>query len=66
MSQLFACDTCNTVDLDELSTLPLPSPSGKWLCTICFGKPWHNQFPQEQYDPEVHLVVNRPTGIGLG
>jgi hypothetical protein len=30
------------------------------------SQPWHNQFPQEKYDPEKHLVVNRPSGIGLG
>lgn len=66
MSQLFACDGCGTIDSDELTPLPVPCPSGKWLCTSCLGKPWHNQFPKEQYDPEKHFVVNRPSGIGLG
>lgn len=66
MSHLFACDKCETVDLDVLSTLPQPCPSGKWLCTCCMSQPWHNQFPKETYDPEKHLVVNRPSGIGLG
>lgn len=66
MGHLFACDNCDTVDLEDLSTLPQPCPSGKWLCTCCMSQPWHNQFPKEKYDPEKHLVVNRPSGIGLG
>lgn len=63
---LFTCDTCNTVDSDELTPLPNPCPSGKYLCTECLGGTWHNQFPRAVYDPKVDHVVNRPSGIGLG
>lgn len=66
MSHLFACDMCDTVELTELVELPQPTPSGKWLCTCCMGKVWHEKFPKEQYDPEKHFVCNRPNGIGMG
>ena len=67
---LFVCDNCHHVDHLTLAYPDLPTVKGARLlhykCTVCQGRPWHEAFPYRPYDPEYDLVVNRPTGIGLG
>lgn len=57
--QEYACDTCGVIEV-----LSKP-PSPPFQCTCCMGKPWHDLYPKVVYDPEKHLVANRPSGIGL-
>lgn len=70
MNDLFVCDSCQHVDSLSLAYPDNPTAKGaqllRYTCTRCQGKPWHNLFPYKCYDPEKDLVVNRPTGIGLG
>jgi len=59
---LIACDKCSTLDLVELSK----EIDGKWYCSQCrpHGR-WHDLFPKETFNPSLHRVVNRPSGVGL-
>lgn len=67
MSLLFVCARCNCVDSLELAYFGvLPQQPEQQVCTKCATGQWHDQFPQEPYNPDTDLVINRPTGIGLG
>ena len=56
----YACDKCGTIVALE------SPPASPFQCDCCQGKPWTEPYPQEKYDPDQHLVENRPSGIGLG
>lgn len=56
----YACDQCGVIELLA------QSPASPFKCTCCLGKPWHNRYPKEVYDPAKHQVENRTSGIGLG
>lgn len=67
---LFCCDTCGCVD-----ALPLAYPGGSpktttpaasLQCTKCLTGKWHEHFEQEKYRPDFDVVINRPSGVGLG
>lgn len=66
--QQFVCDACNCIDLVELAFpdgLPIEEP--EHLCSLCQPDgTWHELFPRVVYDPDRDMVVNRPTGLGLG
>lgn len=62
---LFACECCGTVDSIQLT----PSNGDGFKCAPCRGQPWHNMFPQEQYDLLRHrglLNKNDPSFEDLG
>ena len=65
---LFVCEDCGTVDNVDLaySKSERKVHQGRWICTSCQGKPWHDQFPMAPYDSTNDHVLNRPDGIGLG
>ena len=62
---LFVCENCNRVDSVELAYPAAAELPAAPTCTQCRGA-WHGQFPLRLYDPDNDVVVNRPTGIGLG
>ena len=67
MQDLFVCVKCECVDSIGLAYFGvLPQKPQNQLCTFCSTGKWHDQFPRAPYNPETDLVVNRPTGIGLG
>lgn len=69
---LFVCDTCNHVDAVDLAynDKPMPQPTEnkgvKLECTKCQTGVWHEFFPYELYKDGFDVVVNRPSGFGLG
>lgn len=69
---LFACDECGCVDALQFAYPDGPPKADKetgtvkWVCTRCKTGEWHDLFPLETYRPQFDLVVNRPTGIGMG
>lgn len=69
-NDLFVCDSCDHVDRLSLAYPDHPTLNGvqllRYSCTKCQGKPWHGYFEYQRYSPGYDLVVNRPTGIGLG
>lgn len=66
LSFSFVCTCCNSVDDVEVAFhAPLPAAPEAQLCTRCQYGQWHELFPQEQYDPDKHNVINRPTGLSL-
>ena len=79
MNDLYVCDNCGCVDCLSLNlAAPAVTPGAKFLCSECLpvgvaqggfapgtGK-WHGRYPKRAYDPTMDLVVNRPTGLGLG
>lgn len=64
----FVCAYCDTVDALEACPHNTAIPAhGDWMCICCVDKPWHNLFPRRTYDPQKDfMVVNRPSGLGLG
>ncbi len=64
---MIACEECNCVDLISLAGV---GPNGQHFCSMhnpnsrSNGK-WHGQFPREQYDPKVHIVINKPLTSNL-
>lgn len=54
-NMLFVCDCCGNVDSLRLSV----SEGRGFQCYRCLNGEWHNQFEEEKYDPQVHVVVNR-------
>ena len=56
----FVCEVCGCVDLVRLQVTP-----GVYRCSECVTGHWHGLFPKQPYDPLKHLVVNRPSGLGM-
>ena len=56
----FVCEKCGCVDLVRLQENP-----AVYHCTECTTGKWHGLFPKQPYDPLKHLVVNRPSGLGM-
>ena len=54
-NMMFVCDCCNNVDSLRFSV----SDGRGWQCYRCLYGEWHDQFPEEKYDPQVHVVENR-------
>lgn len=69
---LFACDNCGCVDAVQFAYPDgPPQQAGKsdkveWRCTHCQTGEWHDLFPLERFRPQFDIVVNRPSGLGLG
>lgn len=67
---LFVCDKCNHVDEMDVAYPQQPLAKGipiaRYLCTKCQKKEWHGLFTYRPYSPNYDVVINRPTGIGLG
>ncbi|MBE0438150.1 MAG: hypothetical protein IBX57_00085 [Gammaproteobacteria bacterium] len=67
---LFVCDVCGTVDSTDIAYPDGLMDGGKPLtelkCTECQTGTWHELFEKEAYRPEFDVVINRPSGIGLG
>lgn len=67
MNDLFVCNSCGCVDNLEFAYPAIPVMSQDSLkCSQCLTGTWHNHYPKRQYNPETDLVINRPTGLGLG
>lgn len=60
----FVCDDCECVDLIELTP---PQEGTRMLCSACHPSAggWHGHFEKKQYNKEVDVVCNAPTGLGL-
>lgn len=58
------CTTCNTLDLFSLAYPHgvAPGSTASLKCTCCQGRPWHDRFPKEPYNPDEHHVMNPPPG----
>lgn len=68
---MFVCDDCNHVDAVTLAYPSGPSPEEgqprtHWQCSKCQTGKWHQFFEYEPYRAGFDVVINRPTGIGLG
>lgn len=69
---LFVCDLCGAVDAVDLAYTDHPHPvhadasHPEWLCSECQSGKWHNLFSKRPYRAEFDMVVNRPSGVGLG
>lgn len=68
---LFVCDLCNKVDAVEIAYAGqridgLAEGSPIWTCTQCQCGKWHDEFERRDYNPDFDLVINRPSGVGLG
>lgn len=48
----FACDLCNTVDIDTTG-------AGITICTKCREGEWHGYFEAVEFDPAIHECTNR-------
>lgn len=67
MLDLFVCNKCDHVDSIAVAYFGvLPQKPEEQLCTQCATGQWHDQFEHAPYNPATDLVVNRPTGVGLG
>lgn len=68
MPGMLFCTNCKHVDLMDIR-YPLGEDMDvnlrpiALICTICAGKPWHNQIPYERYSAEVHDVLNPPAEL---
>lgn len=65
MNDLFVCDSCNHVDTLEFAYEGSVIPTGPLQCTQCQSGQWHDLIHYRPYNPQVDLVVNRPSGVGL-
>lgn len=67
---IFCCDDCGVVDAVDLAYPGGSLQDGKsrthWQCTQCQRRDWHGFFDREKYRPDFDVVVNRPSGIGMG
>lgn len=69
--QLFCCDRCKHVDAVEIAypdapPQPVGNRAPEWVCTQCQEGEWHGLFEYRPYDQETDIVINRPSGVGLG
>lgn len=62
VNMFYCCDGCGRID--SLRTT-VQNGSGQMLCYRCIHGEWHDAFPEELYDPHLHLVINRPANPDL-
>lgn len=57
VNMLFVCDNngCETVD----SLRATVQQGGGYQCHRCLNGYWHDMFPEEKYDPNVTVAINR-------
>lgn len=65
MTGIFVCSKCNHVDHMDIrynmgNDIDVDGRPVPLFCTVCVGLPWHNRMVREQYNPELHGVVNPP------
>lgn len=61
VNMFFCCDSCG--NLDSLRTTE--QQGGGMRCFRCIHGQWHDAFPEQSYDPHLHLVINRPANPDL-
>lgn len=55
VNMVFVCECCENVD----NLHATHQDGGGFRCYRCIHGEWHGMFPEEKYDPNVHICINR-------